>query len=265
MSFYLWVKTFANEAERAIAASLRDVLAEQADEAVVRGISDERWLGTRAAREQIAGALRGEFENIVRRGGKQAARTIGVRIDDLTDRAKVQAMIGAKVDHLSRAMTDTSARRLRDIRDGVRDGSIAESEVNGRIMRAFGFEEDASTAPAEGRGRYDNSRANMVGETEGARALALGQRAAWIESGMVGEVQWVSQRDERTCDFCLALDGKRIDVDAVWFDKGDTQNIRHGGKQYSLKHDYDDVAGPPLHVWCRCTLRPVIIKRGRRK
>jgi hypothetical protein len=49
------------------------------------------------------------------------------------------------------------------------------------------------------------------------------------------------------------MDGEVIDISDGFFGKGDTVTGREGGK---LDLNYEDVDNPPLHVDCRCFIRP---------
>ena len=56
------------------------------------------------------------------------------------------------------------------------------------------------------------------------------------------------------CEFCSGMDGKIVELDDDYFDKGDEYKVGDN----SLNLDYDDVGEPPLHSNCRCTIIPII-------
>lgn len=87
-----------------------------------------------------------------------------------------------------------------------------------------------------------------------ARSVVFGAantaaREAYKQSGVVQTVKWHTAEDELVCEFCGPLNGKIIDVDENFFEKGDTINGRDGG---TLDLDFMDVEDPPLHANCRC-------------
>jgi len=68
-------------------------------------------------------------------------------------------------------------------------------------------------------------------------------------------VEWLATGDERTCEFCDALDGKVMSLGDNFLDKGDTMTGRDGGQ---MTADYEHIQYPPAHPDCRCTIIPVI-------
>lgn len=99
----------------------------------------------------------------------------------------------------------------------------------------------------------DGYRAERVAKTETFRVANDSTKTAWKESGVVKTTKWYTAEDERTCEFCGPLHGKIIDIDSTYFDKGDTVKGSDGGQ---LDLSYDNIANPPLHVNCRCYIRP---------
>ena len=73
-------------------------------------------------------------------------------------------------------------------------------------------------------------RPNMIARTETVRLANLGLIDKYKEQD-IKEVQWVAAVSERTCEECAALDGQVFDI--------------------------NDVAPPPIHVDCRCSLLSV--------
>jgi len=81
-------------------------------------------------------------------------------------------------------------------------------------------------------------RAELIARTETMKASCEGQRMAWsqaVEQDLLdpGEVEreWIYTPDERACDLCEEMDGKRAPLDGTY----------EGG-----------ITGPPLHPACRC-------------
>jgi hypothetical protein len=66
------------------------------------------------------------------------------------------------------------------------------------------------------------------------------------------------------CDFCAPMQGKIIGIDDAYFGKGSvfTTPSLTTGKPVSIRLNYEDVVGPPMHPQCRCSLMPVIPDEG---
>lgn len=76
-------------------------------------------------------------------------------------------------------------------------------------------------------------RAYKIARYETMLSLNQGTINRYYQNG-VEKVEWIAGYDDHTCDDCLALDGKIFDI--------------------------DDIPECPLHVNCRCTLAPVILR-----
>lgn len=98
--------------------------------------------------------------------------------------------------------------------------------------------------------------ADRVALTESNRIANDASKIAWKESGVVKELKWVTSQND-VCIFCQKMEGKTIDIDDNYFDKGDSFTV--DGEVLDL--DYSDVGGPPLHPNCHCAVRPVINKK----
>lgn len=103
---------------------------------------------------------------------------------------------------------------------------------------------------------YDHSntvRANMVARTETFRIANAATHDAWEQSGVVKTMKWYTAADERVDPLCGMLHGKTIAITDKFFNKGDTVTGSDGS---TFTVNYDDVRYPPLHVNCRCYVRP---------
>lgn len=98
------------------------------------------------------------------------------------------------------------------------------------------------------------SRADLIVRTETIRAGNYSTLETWKESWVVTGKQWYTAMDERVCDRCGEMDWKIIGLEENYFDKGSTLRVWNN----SMKLDYSDVDGAPLHPGCRCTLLPIM-------
>ena len=84
-------------------------------------------------------------------------------------------------------------------------------------------------------GRVDKigkTRATMMARTETINAFTQGAELRYAQAG-IKTLEWLTAHDDRTCDDCLELDGKRFSIKSA--------HVR-----------------PPLHPRCRCAILPVI-------
>jgi len=77
-----------------------------------------------------------------------------------------------------------------------------------------------------------NKRAIMIARSETVRLSNLGALENYKKGG-IKKVRWISALSDRTCEQCEALNGMVIEINKV-------------------------TVKPPLHVFCRCTLSPVV-------
>ena len=99
------------------------------------------------------------------------------------------------------------------------------------------------------------NRADMIARTESLRASNFATVEAYKQSGVVEAKEWLTERDNRVCPWCLAMDGKVIGLSKTFFKKGDEFTVDDKTLEFKIL----DVAEPPLHVSCRCTTIPVLL------
>lgn len=98
-------------------------------------------------------------------------------------------------------------------------------------------------------------RSDRISRTETTRAQGFADNAAWKQSGVVSGKEWYCVIDERTCIWCLSLDGRITSLDNPLFSVGDT--VEAGGKTMNIS--YDSIDSPPLHISCRCQEIPIFV------
>ena len=94
------------------------------------------------------------------------------------------------------------------------------------------------------------TRLDKIVRTESIRYGTFAEQESREQSWVVKYKQRWTALDERTCDSCWRLHGKKIPLNDDFFKKGD--------KIWNLKLDYEDIVWSPLHPNCRCDMIPLI-------
>lgn len=162
-------------------------------------------------------------------------------------RQAIQALVGATVngqytvDELSRAIRPlvglTKPQAAANLRyyTKVRDNLLKDNPH----MKKATAEKRAQEAAMKYAARQHRYRAQMIAETETAKAYTQGYRgyvAQQVQNGALrpGVMVWDTAQDEAVCPVCGALNGQESDAKFTF---------RLNGKTYD---------GPPAHPRCRC-------------
>lgn len=97
--------------------------------------------------------------------------------------------------------------------------------------------------------RNNAIRVQQVVETEAQRVTQAAVTGVAEEAG--DYLVWRTADDTQVCEFCLALEGRRIRAGEPYVDQGATLR---GADGKTMVMGYDDLAHPPLHPACRCEL-----------
>lgn len=98
---------------------------------------------------------------------------------------------------------------------------------------------------------HANDSAEVLAKTLSFDATNSANRTAWQQSGVVKTIKWYSAEDDDVCEFCRSIDGKVIDINAVFVGAGEMTGADGGTMVFD-----SDVRNPPLHLGCRCYCRP---------
>lgn len=147
----------------------------------------------------------------------------------------VKAAIERAVGLLSASYTDSMRTLLKEkLTETMAEGPDLDKLKN-KVTEIFDFQNEV--------------RSEQVARTETFRIGNEATVRAWADSGIVESKKWYTASDERVCDHCGPMHGKTIAVEDDFFKKGDTTDT-------GLDVSYDNVEFPPLHVTCRCYVRP---------
>jgi len=186
-------------------------------------------------------ALTPIIREVIKEEGEVALKLVGVEeaFDMLSSRVKDYLKKNPiKFADSVNKLTNQKIRRQLEI--GIKEGEGIQKLAQ-RVNEVF---ENAK-----------RSRAVKIARTETARAMGFATEEAYSQSGVVKEKEWLTAFDERTCERCVAMNGKRVPVGKNFFNEGD--------EFMGVEITYSDVSYPPLHVNCRCTLIPVIGKSSK--
>lgn len=176
------------------------------------------------------------LSDLLEKEGIEAAKLVGTTFA-VTE--KVRTALEKSMARMAKSYTKTSVDLLQEtISAGMKDG-VGLDEMTGRISKIYEFS--------------DQVRAEQVARTEVFRVANESTRMAWEQSGVVKTLKWYTAADERTCPYCEPMHGKIVSIEDSFFKKGDTAQ---GSDGTSIKLDYSSVDAPPLHVSCRCYIRP---------
>jgi hypothetical protein len=100
-------------------------------------------------------------------------------------------------------------------------------------------------------------RAMRIARTEAIDSTTFGTIAAWDQSGVVTGKQWLCG-GPNPCPHCLDMNNKVIALKDNYFSLGDKYTVGEGDSAQTMNFTYSDVAGPPLHPNCACTIVPIL-------
>lgn len=193
---------------------------------------------------------------------------VGVLVDFVTPMLKGLMLEQAVAEYLEQAFPggfDQAAHGITEIVE-VAARRLAKSYNNTTanllkkaLDEGISNGEDLTQLTERVRGVYEFSnavRAGMVARTEAFYIANKGSLEAYRQSGIVKSMRWYTAEDERVCPFCGPQNGRVIGVQEVFFKKGTV--LESEGQKLELNYRTIDV--PPLHVDCRCFIRPETIE-----
>lgn len=170
--------------------------------------------------------------------GAEAATLLGITDLDILS-PEVRRALSRSIELMSNSYNQTTRLLLKDkLEEGMKQG-LSQGELADLVNGVYDYSDDV--------------RALQVARTETFRIANYSTQEAWRQSGVVNSQKWYTAADERVCPYCSPLHGKVVGIDQDFFKKGDTVTGSDGSK---IEVEYSDVGAPPLHVSCRCYIRP---------
>jgi len=157
----------------------------------------------------------------------------------------VQARLSAPVERFLegsvKGMTETTIKQIQENLDAAIIAQDTPAETARRLLQYAGVH-----VPA---------RAKTIAQTATIWSFNAGALIRYRDAGAIA-LEWMVTEDDRTCEFCVPMDGARIPPEnASFFEEG--QMIE--GNEGHTMGAFMTVEHPPLHANCRCTLLPVIL------
>jgi len=193
--------------------------------------------------KRIIADVEPEIMSYIIQQGSQALDFMNLSQDNFSVDANIKDYLHSSSSKFVRSMNSTTRESLvKTLEQG-----IAEGEGIASLARRVNSVYD----------NFTTARSFSIARTETLRASNYGTLQAYRQSGVVVGKEWLVALDERTCEFCLAMEQKysQKNLNESFFDKGEKLIGLSGGV---LNLDYDDVEAPPLHPNCRCTVVPIL-------
>lgn len=204
---------------RSLADTLSELSSEYEDPQALIDADDAFWV---AFAERVGVTLLPGVTDATLIGIAEVPRNIGVVVDwNVVNNSAVQ---WAR-DHAADLVTNLCQNTIADIRT-----TVADWVEQGGALKDLRRSIDAII--------NDESRAQLIAQTESTRAFAEGNTMAWKAQGIEAR-KWFTVRDERVCPVCGGLHGQVARMNEAFQAKaGPIQN-------------------PPAHPGCRCYVQPV--------
>lgn len=186
----------------------------------------------------LTAAVAGILTAVALSGGNQANNLIGIDTPYLLSETEKQ-VVDKQITRFGKSIINTDRDKIAEIvAEGLKNGNGPAKVANA-----------IRTQMPE----FTRAQATRVARTELLTTINNSALEAWKKSGVVKAKQWVTHDP---CPYCAPLDGKIIELDAVYFEKGDTWL---GEAKSPIKLDYRSIPAPPLHPNCECSEVPVLI------
>lgn len=190
---------------------------------------------------RLVDAKRPIYMGMVRAGGELATIEFakGKQLDPSFDLDLEVRNIEAYLLETSRIETATTAKRIA--------ASLEAGAAEDLAPRAL-----AKKLVADG-AVTNAARARLLARTGTIWAYNEGAHITYKRAGVAVE-EWLATADDRTCEFCLQLDGQKVRTADDFVPEGTKlQGILGGSLNIPLAVNH-----PPLHPHCRCTMVPVL-------
>lgn len=185
--------------------------------------------------------LRPELETLISEEGIRAMSELNVDVEFNINTDKIKKELKQKIQLIAKNVDALTDEKIGKVVEMGLAGNMQPEEIKKELVKVFD----------ELQGR----RLETIVRTEAIRFGTYAEQSAREQSGVVQSKQWWTAIDERVCEYCGKMHGKKIWLQEDFFKKGSVMLGNNWGK---IKLDYEDVIGSPLHPNCRCDMIPLI-------
>lgn len=185
--------------------------------------------------------LRPTVEEIMVQEGLRAMSELNVDIEFNPNTDKIKKELKQKIQLIAKNVDALTDEKIGKVVEMGLAGNMQPEEIKKELVKVFD----------ELQGR----RLETIVRTEAIRFGTYAEQSAREQSGVVQSKQWWTAIDERVCEYCGKMHGKKIWLQEDFFKKGSVMLGNNWGK---IKLDYEDIVGSPLHPNCRCDMIPLI-------
>ena len=206
-------------------------------------VDDDLWLalGGRHWDDSLAEFIRPYLAELVTRGANQALENFGMAAGFQIEAPAAQEFVKRHAYEFARGINQATADRVR----AAVETAISEGQTFRELTEALSFLPETSAEAGY--------RAQMVAQTEYHRAMLKGELEGWKQAGVVRKI-W--RANPGACEYCAAMDGTEVSVEAVYARAGDEITGAETGGTFKVSA-YDTMDISQLHPWCRCQSEPV--------
>ena len=173
--------------------------------------------------------LRPTVEEIMTQEGLRAMSELNVDIEFNPRTDKIKKELKKKIEQIAR-----------NVEMGLA-GNMQPEDIKKELVKVF---DDLQTR-----------RLETIVRTEAIRFGTYAEQSAREQSWVVKSKQWRTAIDERVCEYCGKMHGKKIWLQEDFFKQWSIMSGTNWGR---LRLDYENVIGSPLHPNCRCDMIPLI-------
>lgn len=185
--------------------------------------------------------LRPTVEEIMMQEGLRAMSELNVDIEFNPNTDKIKKELKQKIQLIAKNVDALTDEKIGKVVEMGLAGNMQPEEIKQELVKVF---DD-----------LQSRRLETIVRTEAIRFGTYAEQSAREQSGVVQSKQWWTAIDERVCEYCGKMHGKKIWLQEDFFKKGSVMLGNNWGK---IKLDYEDVIGSPLHPNCRCDMIPLI-------
>ena len=185
--------------------------------------------------------LRPTVEEIITQEGLRAMSELNVDIEFNPSTDKIKKELKKKIEQIARNVDTVTDEKIGKVVEMGLAGNMQPEEIKKELIKVFD----------ELQGR----RLETIVRTEAIRFGTYAEQSAREQSWVVKSKQWRTAIDERVCEYCGKMHGKKIWLQEDFFKQWSIMSGTNWGR---LRLDYENVIGSPLHPNCRCDMIPLI-------